>query len=188
MAAVLAGCGGQSEPLVPTATVPQATTTTNPYAVPAVIDEAYVNRVLAAMDKAFGDITRIVVAERSVPPEVIQRLDAIYVEDLVQRQVVIFQAELRRGLEGYKEPPGDHESVVTSIISVQPGCIFAQIFRDASAVVLSPDSRLSTQWIALVPADPTLDHHRVNPTSWMFLYYGFRKDFSQPEDPCLSPH
>ena len=34
-------CGGKDEPLVPTATVPQGTsTTTNPYAVPPVIDEA----------------------------------------------------------------------------------------------------------------------------------------------------
>ena len=32
------------------ATVPAPTTTTNPYAVPAVIDAAYVNRVLAGLD------------------------------------------------------------------------------------------------------------------------------------------
>ena len=36
------------------ATVPAPTTTTNPYAVPAVIDAAYVNRVLAGLDAADG--------------------------------------------------------------------------------------------------------------------------------------
>ncbi len=184
MAAVLVACGGASEPLGPTATVPQATTTTDPYAVPAVIDEAYVNRVLAGLDKAFGDITRIVVETRTVPPEVIKRLDAMYIGLLVQGHIDLFQANLRSGVEGYKQPPGDHHSVVTSLISIKPSCIFAQISRDASAVVESPDLRFATQWVALVPADPALDPQGFNKTTWAFLYEGFPRDFSQPEDPC----
>ena len=54
------GGGGNDEPLGPTATVPQGTTTTNPYAVPPVIDEPYVNRVLAGLDQGVGDIVRLV--------------------------------------------------------------------------------------------------------------------------------
>ena len=47
----LTGCGGDGSGTAdgPTATVP--TTPPDPYAVPAVIDEAYVNRVLAALDQ-----------------------------------------------------------------------------------------------------------------------------------------
>ena len=49
VAALLAtACGDKDEPLGPIGSVPQATTTTNPYAVPEVIDEAYVNRVCLA--------------------------------------------------------------------------------------------------------------------------------------------
>ena len=44
---------------VPTAQVrPAPPTTADPYAVPAVIDIAYVNRVLAALDQVDGDATR----------------------------------------------------------------------------------------------------------------------------------
>ena len=51
----LAGCGvgGSSGADGPTATRP--TVPPDPYAVPAVIDEAYVNRVLAALDQANGE-------------------------------------------------------------------------------------------------------------------------------------
>ena len=60
---VLGACGGgDDDALGPTATLPQATTTTDPYAVPAVIDEAYVNRVLAGLDQAVGEVTRLVVS------------------------------------------------------------------------------------------------------------------------------
>ena len=34
VATLLTSCGGKEEPLGPTATVPQGTTTTNPYAIP----------------------------------------------------------------------------------------------------------------------------------------------------------
>ena len=44
---ILGACGGAKRTAGPAATVPQGTTTTDPYAVPAVIDEPYVNRVLA---------------------------------------------------------------------------------------------------------------------------------------------
>ena len=51
VAAGLVGCGGGKDRVagVPTATVP--TVPPDPYSVPAVIDEAYVNRVLAALDQ-----------------------------------------------------------------------------------------------------------------------------------------
>src|SRR5205085_10070389 len=85
-APILTACAGKSEPLVPTATVPVATTTTNPYAVPEVIDEAYVNRVLAGLDAAVGDMLRLVVSARTIPPEALERLRALYIGDHRQIQ------------------------------------------------------------------------------------------------------
>jgi len=57
----LAACkeSGSASPPVNGATVPTAaptTTTTNPYAVPQVIDAAYFNRVLAGLDAVEGDV------------------------------------------------------------------------------------------------------------------------------------
>ena len=74
-----AACGGNDKPLGPAATVPQATTTTNPYAVPPVIDEAYVNHVLAGLDQAVGDITRLIVNDGRVSDEAADRLEALYI-------------------------------------------------------------------------------------------------------------
>jgi hypothetical protein len=177
-------CGGNEEPLGPTATVPQATTTTNPYAVPAVIDETYVNRVLAGLDQAVGDVVRLVVSARTIPPEALQRLKAIYVGEYLQLVVDLFQDDIFHDFAGYREAPGNKATTVTRLLTIKVACIFAQVHKDFSAVSLDPDPRLSTQWIALVPIDPSHDPNGYNPTGWAYSYDGFREDYSQPPDPC----
>ena len=54
--------------------LPQGTTTTNPYAVPPVIDEPYVNRVLAGLDHSVGDAVRLAMRTRLMDEEVFYRL------------------------------------------------------------------------------------------------------------------
>jgi len=187
LAAVLlmgGACRQEREPLGPAATLPVGTTTTNPYAVPTVIDEAYVNSVLAGLDHAYGDVTRIVVSTRSLPPEVLARLKALYAGELLQLQIDLIAFDLAQGLPGYLQPPGDHHSVVTRIISIRPTCIFAEITRDASEVVRSPDQTYSTQWVALVPAGRSTDLEDFNPTGWAFQFEGYSTTFAEPEDPC----
>ncbi|MFN2504089.1 MAG: hypothetical protein ABR540_07650, partial [Acidimicrobiales bacterium] len=63
--AVLSLVACSDDPTVdpPSATVgteAPSTTSADPYAVPAVIDEAYVNRVLAGLDAAVGEVVRLV--------------------------------------------------------------------------------------------------------------------------------
>lgn len=60
------------------ATVPAPTTTTNPYAVPAVIDAAYVTKVTAALDKVLGDAIRSMVAAGTITTDGYDRLRAIF--------------------------------------------------------------------------------------------------------------
>jgi hypothetical protein len=181
---VMGACGGDKEPLGPTATVPQATTTTNPYAIPPVIDEAYVNRVLAGLDHAVGDVVRLVVSSKTIPPEAIERLKALYVGDALQLQVDGFQREMFSNFYGYRNTPGDQTTRVTSLISVVPKCIFAEVDIDFSAVSFNSDPQFSRQWVALVPLGPDTDQTSYNPTPWAFIYQGFKQDLSQPSDPC----
>jgi hypothetical protein len=181
---LLAACGGGDEPSGPTATVPQPTTTTDPYAIPDVIDEAYVNRVLAGLDQAVGDVTRIVVATRTITPEAVDRLKAIYVGDYLQLTVDLYQDDLFNSLAGYRENPGNQATAVTRMISATPACIFAQVNRDYSAVSLDPDPSLATQWVALVPIAPANNPDSYNPTRWAYTYDGLQEDLSQPPDPC----
>jgi hypothetical protein len=181
----LAGCGGagSSGGDGPTATVP--TVPPDPFAVPPVIDEAYVNRVLAALDQADGDVLRMVVSTKTIPPEVIERLKALYVgEELLQLQVDVLQSDLFNRLDGYKPVPGNKRTNVTRLITARPSCIFAEVSRDFSEVAVSPDPRLAKQWIGLVPMDSTLDRRAYNRTTWIYIYEGFPNDGSEPEDPC----
>lgn len=77
------------------ATEPPRTTTTNPYAVPAVIDVAYVNRVLLGLDAAVGDIVRLIIQTRNIPPEALDRLSAVYAEpNRLQRSIDGFQRDI----------------------------------------------------------------------------------------------
>src|SRR3954452_13325268 len=77
---------------VTVATEPARTTTTNPYAVPAVIDVAYVNRVLAGLDAAVGDIVRQVIRTKAIPQEALDRMRAVYADP----------ARLQRSIDGFQ--------------------------------------------------------------------------------------
>lgn len=177
-------CGEKKDPLGPTATVPQATTTADPYAVPPVIDEAYVNRVLAGLDQVLGDAVRLVVKNRQLDEQVFYKLKAVSAGDAFQLKLDSLQGDLMAGLATYSESPGNKRTTVTRLISVTPECVFAEVSKDFSAVNRSGQPSLSTQWVALVPLDRTRDLGGYNATGWMFIYDGFLQDRSQPPDPC----
>jgi hypothetical protein len=166
-------------------TEPAPTTTTNPYAVPAVIDEAYVNRVLAGLDAALGDITRLVMRTKTIPPEAYDRLKSLYTDpDFLQIKIDGYQRDIRDGFASYKPVPGNKVSTVSQLITAQQSCIFVRVDRDYSNVRISPRAELDTQWVALKPNDVSRDPHRYNPTPWAYVYDGFQQDRSRPPNPC----
>ena len=166
------------------ATVPAPTTTTNPYAVPAVIDAAYVNRVLAGLDAAIGDATRLIIRTKTLSQEAFDRLKAVYTSnDLLNAILQLLQNAMANGFSEYKTPPGNTSTVVMNLITAKPGCIFAAIRRDFTAVVISTENSIS-QWISLRPIEPSRDSGGYNPTSWGITYDGFNRDRSQPANPC----
>jgi len=168
------------------ATVPSATTTTNPYAVPAVIDAAYVNRVLAGLDAITGDAVRIVLQTRSIPREVYDRLRAIYSNDKwLQVDIDGLQSDMRNGFVTYRQSPGNQVTTVTQLITIKRECIFARVNRDYSAIGLN-SSASDIQWIALTPLDPSRDITGYNGTRWSFAYNGYTSNRTQPADPCAS--
>ena len=184
MASLFVGaCGRHDEPLGPTATLPQGTTTTNPYAVPVVIDEAYVNRVLAGLDHALGDVTRIVVSERAITQDVVDRLKALYIGDYLKLSVAAFEQGIRSGFTTYREPPGDRSTVVTRLISISSSCIFAEVRRDYSATSVNPAAATTIQWVAIQPSD-LVGVAGSNPTRWVFISDGFAEGGTEPRDPC----
>ena len=165
-------------------TEPAPTTTTNPYAVPAVIDEAYVNRVLAGLDAQMGDVTRLVLRTKTIPREAYDRMRAIYGNDeWLQLAIDNFQADMRKGFAGYRDDPGNKISRVTNLIHSSGSCIFARVDRDYSPIGVNSRSA-DVQWVALTKLQAARDPNGFNNTGWAFIYEGVSPDRSQPRDPC----
>jgi len=169
------------------ATAPLATTTTNPYAVPAAIDVAYVNRVLAGLDAANGDTTRLVIRTRTITQEAYDRLKAIYADPtFMQINIDGYERDIRDNFRSYKSSPGDLKSTVSRLISARSDCVFVQVSRDYTSAGINPLAELQTQWVALTLLDRTRDPKGYNPTPWAFKYDGFPPNRNQPADPCAS--
>lgn len=168
------------------ATLPPATTTTNPYAVPAVIDIAYVNRVLAGLDAVLGDATRLIIRTKTIPREAYDRIAALYADpDFRQHTLDDFQRDIRSGFNGYRSEPGNKITLATQLITIHPRCIFAKVKRDYTNVAITPITS-DQLWVALKPLDPQQDANRYNPTSWAYTYDGYPPDRTQPPDPCAA--
>ena len=190
LAASAACSASRADKAAPTATVgtePAPTTTSNPYAVPPVIDVAYVNRVLAGLDAAVGDVTRLVVRTRTIPREAYDRLRAIYADqDFLQIQIDNFQNDMRRNFVGYRPEPGNQTTMVRQLITGRSACVFARVEREYSAVGTNTTNTPHTLWVALKPLDQGRDPNKYNPTPWAYVYDGFPPDRSQPPDPCVA--
>jgi hypothetical protein len=168
------------------ATLPPATTTTNPYAVPAVIDAAYVNVVLAGLDAQLGDVTRLLIRTQTFPQEAYDRLKAVYTDDqALQLKLDAFQSDLRRRFQDYRPSPGNKVTTVTKTITVTASCIFVEVRRDYSAVALM-NNVLHPQWAALKPLDPSRDPKGYNNTKWALAYDSVQPGLAQPANPCAN--
>lgn len=186
---VVAACSsgsGEAEQRTTVPTAPALTTTTNPYAVPEVIDAAYVNRVLTGLDAAVGDVVRIVLAAGHVTPESLDRLEALYQGEAFSQRVNSFTADSAEGFSDYRPNPGNRRTTVKELITARPTCIFTRVFRDFSAVGTNPDPELSDQYVGLKPLDPSDDPNHYNPTNWTMIYDGFVRSRGRPPDPCVA--
>jgi hypothetical protein len=182
--ALFAGaCKGTEKHAAPGPTVPAelpATTTTDPYAVPAVIDTAYVNRVLAGLDALTGEAFRLYMRDRRITPEISDRIKAAYGSgkpyDLAVRT---FETDKDTPIAA---APGDQVTTVTRLITATAICIFAQVARDYRPVGGTVGDFVA--WVGLRHPPVSSDSGRFNPTSWIYVVDGVRPDRSQPVNPC----
>ncbi len=162
---------------VPTgASIPTTTTTADPWAVPAVIDVAYLNRVLAELDHIDGDAYRDARAMNAVTPRYLELERSIRADDTeVALNTKILQAELGRNWANVRTPLGDRHTKVLKMISAPAPCIFATVTIDLDDYTVSP-VKFPPWSIALLSASPTTD----NPTHWVLAEDGFNPDGSTP--------
>lgn len=185
-AAMLSACSGGGH-AAPKATVPveRTTTTTNPYAVPAVIDVAYVNKVLAALDHLSGDATRILLQQRQLSPDYVAHLRAFLSDEGVRALENINQAELAAGLKDYRQTPGDPHTTVVRSIRLARDCLYTETRRDLGAITTSPQ-RIYELYTALKPLPPERDSAHLNPTGWQVVLDEPVSSSHQGEDPCVA--
>jgi len=179
-------CGASSPRATTSATVPATVASTNPtdpYAVPATIDAAYLNRVFAALDHVEGDASRIIVAKRALVPDAAERLSAIYGSDQFTLQTNAWLDLVDRGLAGFRDPVGDRRTTATRILSLSTACIFVATSRDYSAVDASPPPP-KVEFVSLRPADVAKDPSDLNPTPWIISWQGFNRDGTEPPNKC----
>ncbi len=166
------------------ATAVASTTTTDPYAVPPVIDVAYVNRVLAGLDAAVGDVVRFVVKTHPAPHDITLRLKPLYNDRALAAQLEFFHQDAAENYKGYRDNPDNERSATLEVISGNPQCIFARVTRDYGPVSANPSGQLSVQWVGLVPLQPDRDLNHVNVTGWSYIYDGYEVNHVPPPDPC----
>jgi hypothetical protein len=137
------------------------------------------------IDAVVGEVVRIVYRTRDLPPEIFDRLKAIYLErDDINLQLASIQNDLRQHFAGYRENPGNIRSSVDEAVTISPSCVFVRISRDYSGVVTKADQTPSIEWIGLKPRNSAGDPNHYNPTPWMVAVEGLQSDGTPPPNPC----
>jgi len=162
---------------VPTgAPIPTTTTTADPWAVPAVIDATYLNRVLAELDHVDGDALRETRAMNAVTPRFVELERSIRADDaevaLVTKDV---RSVMGQNWFNIRQVPGDRHTKVLTILPARAPCVFASVSIDFDDFTLKP-VKYPPWSIALLPAPPTID----NPTHWVLVEDGYELNGSIP--------
>lgn len=160
-----------SSPPSSDATSTSAAPTTDPFAIPEVIDAAYVNRVLEALYRIDGEVTREVLASGDVQPNVIEKISDIYRDPQLTRELQALPALLEGDRSRFRNPPGDRQVFVTSVVEVASDCIVALVESDFSAVVAIPPPKDPNVVgvVTLAPASTRADGGGSNPTPWSIV-------------------
>lgn len=175
----LASCAGSSPPSTG-ATVPTAILG-EPYAVPAVITKAYLQRVLNAMEVVNGEATRLIIAQHKLGPQALRDLGAINTAPELAKQVLVVRQDLRGGLANALPNPGTVHDKVTAILATTASCVFLSAIRDFSQVDRRPPTYTSYFALSQRPGDSTSG---LNPTPWVISFLGGTASGAPPPDQC----
>jgi len=152
-----------------TSVSPTATATpADPFAIPEVIDAAYVDRVLAELYRIDGDVVRKILATNTIGVEDARTLRAIYADPQVERAAMSLARVLGVDKKNFKSPPGDRRVRVQRIIDADNTCILSIVKSDFSNVVNVPPetSPNESDLITLRPTAQGADPDQANASGW----------------------
>ena len=191
-ALAVGGCsdGGDDATRGPAATVRNepATTTTSVVPVdqvPAVIDVAYVQRVIDALDRVMGDAVRALVAAKAPDRKFYERLRAVYLDPEFERVQASFGRSAANELAGFSDSPGNPVTRIGRIITAANDCIFAEVDRNLGPAYKDPPTQEERHtFLGLGVKKTEHDAASRNPTAWMIGFDGQNLDGSEPPNPC----
>jgi hypothetical protein len=173
------GADGRSDDTLPPTS--ETTVTTAPdYTVPAVIDVAYVDKVMAALDHVYGDAIRTLARERKITQDFLDRLAAIYGNRFFRLAQDSWSRELVDGLSGLRPVPGDPRTTIATLTTATRDCIVAPVVRDFSQVRTAP-APTPQRFVGLIP---DVEKTPLNPTGWVLAYDGWTTSGEAPGEPC----
>jgi hypothetical protein len=186
------GCADRGDDATrgPTATVrnePATTTTTGVPVdqVPGVIDVAYIQRVIDALDRVMGDAVRALVAAKAPDREFYERLRAVYLDPEFERVQASFGRSAADGLAGFSDAPGNPITRVGRVLTTANDCIFAEVDRDLGPTLdHAPSQEQRRTFLGLGTKKAEYDPTARNPTAWMIGYDGRNVHGSEPPNPC----
>ena len=166
-----------------------ATTTTSVVPVdqvPAVIDVAYVQRVIDALDHVMGDAVRALVAAKAPDRAFYERLRAVYLDPEFERVQAGFGRSAANDLSGFSDTPGDPVTRIGRVIKTTGDCVFAEVIGTSEPLLkVPPTEERDTAISAFGHRKPERDPARRNPTAWMIGFDGTTASGKEPRNPCV---
>jgi len=184
---VLAACSspGHGQPLT---TVPTAsTTTTTPLSqVPAVIDLAYVQRVMDVLDHLTGEAAREFVAQKGPTPKFEQIIEAVYTKSALDDVKSFFgRAAAQTDLSPLRPDPHDPTTSVLRIVVATGNCVVFEAKDDLGPILVKPpDPGTADSIFQLVAKNVTPDPLKMNPTPWVVDLSGQKGATTLGDKPC----
>ena len=186
------GCSdtGDDAPRGPAATVRNEPATTTSTVVPvdqvpAVIDVAYVQRVIDALDRIEGAAVRELVRAREPNREFYEAIRAIYLDPQFDRVQASYGRSAAQEMVELKPDPGDPVTTIDRLISTTGDCVFAGATRDFGPILKEPPiEERKKVYVGLGLKKPELDPARRNPTAWMIGLDGTTSSGEEPPNPC----
>lgn len=167
-------------------TLPPPVSTTVDYSVPEVIDVAYVEKVMEALDHVYGDAIRILAREREITKDFLEHLAAIYTPSEFELVQDVWVKDVASGLEGLLPTPGDPVTTVVRMVRADSDCIVSAVTRSFAATREQTDPPSQQRFIALIPKPDTQPNDSLNPTPLVLSFDGYKADGSEPTTPCAS--
>jgi hypothetical protein len=178
------GHGSAADTLPPA--VGSTTTTAVSYAVPPVIDQAYVAKVMAALDHVYGEAVRHLAQTRQIDAQFLKYLVAIYTPHQFDLAEESWAKDAANGFPGLLATPGDPVTLVQRVLQADRNCVLASVTRTFQPTRSQPVNITPQRYVGLIPAPPNRDLDDLNPTPWAMAFDGFIADpaGAVPETPC----